>query len=232
MINCIAIDDEPLALDLLENNISKISFLHLIGKFDDPLNAVDLLNTGQVDLMFIDIQMPTITGLQFIDSLQNKPLTIVVSAYRKYALESYEHHVVDYLLKPVAMDRFMKACNKAKEIHDLKTGSVQKKEQKFMFLNVGYSLQKVIFKNIIYIESDRDYINIHLKDGQKPLLVRMSMKGIELELPSDQFIRIHKSYIVSINEITALRKNSLFVGDLEIGIGETYSGVVEILKNP
>lgn len=231
-MRCIAIDDEPLALDLLEDNIKKIPFLTLLQKFDDPFAAVDLLNSGQVDLMFIDIQMPGITGLKFVGSLKDKPLTIVVTAYQQYALESYDFSVVDYLVKPVEMDRFMKACHKALEIFEMKTAKPSVPSQKsHMFLNVGYSLQKVIFNDVLYLEGLGDYVKIHLKSTTSPLLVRTTMKSLEAELPSDQFVRIHKSFIVSISEITALRKNSVFLGDVELGVGDTYLDIIDHLKN-
>jgi two-component system, LytTR family, response regulator len=230
MMTCIAIDDEPLALSLLEDNIRKIPFLNLIGKYDDPFQAVGLLNEGNVDLVFIDIQMPGINGLKFLGSLNVKPLAIVVTAYNQYALESYEFNVVDYLVKPVEMDRFMKACNKSLEIHLLRSTDQANNLKKYIFLNVGYSLQKVIFDDIIYIEGLKEYIKIHLKSSKNPLLVRMSMKAIEADLPQNNFVRIHKSFIVSVDEITALRKNSIFLGELELGIGDTYSHVLDQLK--
>jgi DNA-binding LytR/AlgR family response regulator len=226
MIHCIAIDDEPLALNLLADNISKIPYLNLIATCDDVFAAVKVLDQHSIDLIFIDIQMPGLTGLQFIESMVKKPMVIVVTAYKQYALEGYHLDVVDYLVKPVAMDRFMKACNKAKDLYELKNNQAGNMAPDYMFVNVGYSLLKVMFNDIVFIEGLRDYIQIHLKSTPMPLMVRMSMKVMEDQLPPSVFFRIHKSYIISVHSITALRKNSVFIGDKEFVIGETYRDIV------
>jgi DNA-binding LytR/AlgR family response regulator len=227
MIHCIAIDDEPLALNLLADNISKIPYLTLIATCDDAFAAAKVLDSHSVDLIFIDIQMPGLTGLQFIESMIKKPMVIIVTAYKQYALEGYHLDVVDYLVKPVAMDRFMKACNKAKDFYELKNKSLQAGTTlDYMFVNVGYSLLKVLFQDIVFIEGLRDYIQIHLKSTPKPLMIRMSIKAMEEQLPASVFFRIHKSYIVSVYSITAIRKNSVFIGDREFAIGETYRDIV------
>ena len=232
MINCIAVDDEPLALKLLQDNISKVPFLVLVRACNDAFEAMTALQENKIDLVFIDIQMPGITGLQFIGSLENKPMVIFITAYKQYALESYDLSVVDYLVKPVALDRFIKACNRAKELHDLKgagrqTGLAPSKD--YIFLNADYSQVKVMFDDIIWIEGLRDYIKINLKSTKKPLIIRSSLKAIELEMHNNKFIRIHKSYLVSINEITAVRKNSIFLKEMELPIGETFREAVEKL---
>jgi DNA-binding LytR/AlgR family response regulator len=171
--------------------------------------------------------MPGLTGLQFIESMIKKPMVIIVTAYKQYALEGYHLDVVDYLVKPVAMDRFMKACNKAKDFYELKNKSLQAGTTlDYMFVNVGYSLLKVLFQDIVFIEGLRDYIQIHLKSTPKPLMIRMSIKAMEEQLPASVFFRIHKSYIVSVYSITAIRKNSVFIGDREFAIGETYRDIV------
>jgi two-component system LytT family response regulator len=228
MINCIAVDDEPLALKLLQDNISKIPFLKLVSACNDAFEAMKALQENIIDLVFIDIQMPGLTGLQFIGSLKNKPLVIFITAYKQYALESYDLSVVDYLVKPVALDRFIKACNRAKEFHELKTIK-QQPFAEYFFLNVDYSQVKVTFDDIIWIKSLGDYVRVNLKSTTTPLIVRISLKAIETELPPNKFIRIHKSYLIAIAEITAVRKNSVFIKEMELSIGETFRETVEKL---
>ncbi|MEO6636776.1 MAG: LytTR family DNA-binding domain-containing protein [Ginsengibacter sp.] len=229
MLSCIAIDDEPLALELLEDNISKVSYLQLVGSFDNPLHAFKLLQEQPVDLVFLDIQMPGLTGLQFIQSLQHKPMFILVTAYEKYALDGYTLNVIDYLVKPVSLERFIQACGKAWELHELKTrkkAAGSGDEENYFFINVDYSLVKVDFDDITWIEGLKDYLKIHLKSSSKPLVTRMSMKSMEEELPPAKFIRVQKSYIVSKDNVTSIRKNSLFIGDVEISIGENYKDAI------
>jgi two-component system LytT family response regulator len=224
MLTCIAIDDEPLALELLEDNISKVPYLQLIGSYNNPLEAMKILQQQTVDLIFLDIQMPGLSGLQFIQSIIQKPMFILITAYEKYALDGFNLDVVDYLVKPVALDRFIKACNKAWELYQLKTKQKETSgtDAEYFFINVDYSLLKIIFKDVIYIEGLKDYIKIHLKSTSKPVVARMSMKLIEEQLPSSMFIRVQKSYIVSKEYITAIRKNSIFIGNLEIPVGDNY----------
>jgi two-component system LytT family response regulator len=225
MIKCIAVDDEPLALRLLQDNIRKVPYIDLVASCRNAFDAMKVLQENKVDLIFIDIQMPGLTGLQFIGSLENKPLVIFITAYKEFALESYDLAVVDYLVKPVALDRFIKACNRAKELHELKmsrTQNVAPLQPDYFFLNADYSEVKITFDDVKWIEGVRDYVKIYLKDSDKPLLFRTSLKAIEAELPSLKFIRIHKSYIVSIKSITAIRKASLFLNDIELPVGETF----------
>ncbi len=231
-MNCIAVDDEPLALKLLQDNISKVPYLNLVAACPDAFEAIRVLQEHKIDLIFIDIQMPGLSGLQFISTLQNKPLVIFITAYKQYALESYDLAVVDYLVKPVALERFIKACNRAKEMHEFRILKQQNKNvptNEFIFVNVDYSQVKLMFNDIIWIEGLRDYLKIHLKSTAKPLIVRASLKSIEPELPQNKFIRIHKSYILSLESITAIRKNSVFIKDLELPIGETYREEIEKL---
>ena len=232
MLRCLAVDDEPLALHLLTDYIGKVPFLNLVGTAGDAFEAAKLLQEKPVDLIFIDIQMPGLTGLQFIQSLARRPMVIIITAYKKFAPEGFDLDVVDYLVKPMGLDRFMKACNKAQELHELRTtatanagiagGPATPNTAEFFFVNVDYSLVKVLFTDIIWIEGSGDYVKIHLKSSPKPLLVRTSAKTLESELPAEKFLRIHKSYIVAVASISAIRKNSLFIGDLELPVGETY----------
>ncbi len=234
MLRCIAIDDEELALELLEDNISKVEYLDLVGKYNNPLKAIKALQEQSIDLVFLDIQMPGLSGLQLIQSIPNKPMFILVTAYEKFALEGYDLNVVDYLVKPVPLDRFIKACNKALNLHNLKTQSKPIAEQNtpaYFFVNVDYSLLKIVRSDIIYIEGLKDYVKIHLKSSTKPIVPRITMKGLEELLSVSQFIRIHKSYIVSINSITAVRKNSVFIENLELPVSENYRDSLDSLVN-
>jgi two-component system, LytTR family, response regulator len=228
MLRCIAVDDEPLALGLLADNIGKVPFLELVATCGDAFEATRALQEKEIDLIFMDIQMPGLTGLQFIQSLPKRPMVILVTAYKKFAPEGFDLNVVDYLVKPVSMDRFLQACYKAQELHQLKTAAAPggpaapARTPEFFFVNVDYSLVKVLFADIIWIEGSGDYVKLHLKSSTKPLLVRMSGKLLEAELPADRFVRIHKSYIVAIASITAVRKNSIFIKEMELPVGETF----------
>jgi len=231
MLRCIAVDDEPLALELLEDNISKLPYLHLVAKCGNAMEAMKVLQSQTIDLIFLDIQMPGLTGLQFIQSLSQKPMIILITAYEKFALEGFNLDVVDYLVKPVALERFVKACNKAWELFQMKTTSSPQgtPSPDYFFVNVDYSLLKITFSDIIWIEGLKDYIKIHLKSSNKAVITRMGMKTIEEQLPQQKFIRIHKSYIVSIDYITAVRKNSVFIGAMELPVGESYRDTVNAL---
>lgn len=232
MITCIAIDDEPLALDLLEDNISKVPFLQLTAKCDNAIEAIQVIKAQPVDLVFLDIQMPGLTGLQFIRSLTEKPMFIIITAYEKYALQGFDLDVIDYLVKPVSLDRFIKAANKAEEQHRLKNpGPAPSTDAEYFFVNVDYSLLKINFSDISWIEGLKDYIKIHLHSSPKPVITRMTMKTIEEQLPSSRFIRIHKSFIVSIASITSVRKNNVFIGPLELTVSENYQHNLRALIN-
>jgi DNA-binding LytR/AlgR family response regulator len=225
MLRCIAIDDEPLALELLEDNISKVPFLQLTASSSNAMEAIKVLQEKTVDLIFLDIQMPGLTGLQFIQSLSEKPMFILITAYEKFALEGFNLDVVDYLVKPVPFERFLKACNKARELHQLKTQpqeTTADKSPDYIFVSVDYSLLKVVVDDIMWIEGLKDYIKIHLKSTAKPVITRMTMKAVEELLPSSRFIRIHKSYIAAMDFITTVRKTSVMMGTQELPVSDTY----------
>ena len=227
-MNCIAVDDEPLALSLLTDKISKVPFLNLVVACGDAFEAMKALQENKVDLVFIDIQMPGLTGLQFIGSLEHKPLVIFITAYKQYAVESYDLAVVDYLVKPVALERFIKACNRAKELHELKSTKPPVPDSpEYFFVPADFSRVKINFRDIRWMEGLGDYIKIYLESSNKPVVVRSSLKAIAPELPPGKFIRIHKSYLVAVSAVTAVRKNSLFLEDREFPIGETFREEVE-----
>jgi two-component system LytT family response regulator len=227
MLRCIAVDDEPLALDLLEDNIRQIPYLQLAAKCKNAIEAVEILRHESIDLIFLDIQMPGLTGLQFIQSLTVKPMVILITAYDQYALEGFNLDVIDYLVKPVSFDRFLKACNKAWEFFKLRNQTIKSSsgesvpELDYFFVNAEYSLVKVVMDEIIMIEGLKDYVKIHLVNN-KPLIIRISMKSIEEKLSVKKFIRIHKSYIISIARITSIRKGSVFLGNTELPLSDNY----------
>lgn len=233
MLDCIIVDDEPLGLDLLEDNIRKIPFLKLKARCKSATEALTVLQQENIDLVFCDIQMPGLNGLQLIRSLVTPPMFIMITAYDNYAVEGFNLDVVDYLLKPVSFDRFLRACNKALEKSNSR--NVQKAAPSlraeetpgYIFLPVDYSMVKIMLSEIRMIEALKDYVKIHFTNhAKRAMLVRMSMKAMEEMLPHGAFIRIHKSYIVSIGEITAIRKNALYINDLELPIGEQYKDAV------
>ncbi|HEX4851066.1 MAG TPA: response regulator transcription factor [Puia sp.] len=226
MLRCLAVDDEPLALDLLEDNIRQVPYLQLVAKCRNALEAIEILQKEKIDLVFLDIQMPGLTGLQLIQSLTNRPMFILITAYNQYALEGYNLDVIDYLVKPVSFERFLKATNKAWEYFKLKNqptpaGNEPNTEPEYFFVNAEYSLVKVELDDIIVIEGLKDYLKIHLANN-KPLIIRMSMKSIEEKLPAKKFLRVHKSYIISIPRISSIRKGSVFLGSMEVPLSDNY----------
>lgn len=222
-MKCIAVDDEPLALALLQDNIRQVPSLELVAACHTAMEALAILNTREVDLVFLDIQMPGLTGLQLLQSLSVKPMVIMITAYDKYALEGFNLDVIDYLVKPVPFERFLKACNKAIDFYRLKKSSASESVTwpDYFFVHAEYGLVKIVFSEIRMIEGLKDYLKIHLADS-KPLVIRMSMKSIEEKLPPGKFARIHKSYIVAISQITTIRRNSVFLGDLELPLSDLY----------
>jgi len=230
MLNCIAVDDEKLALNLLVDNIQKVAYLNLVAQCRDVLSAIKALKEHAIDLVFIDIQMPGISGIQFVESLAKRPMVIFVTAYREFAVEGYSLDVVDYLVKPVPIERFLKACDKALELYELRLSAKNlsaREEVDYFFVNADYSLIKVRYKDVAWIQGLKDYVKIYFSNSGKPLIARGSVSAMEKILPAGRFIRIHKSYIVSNSAITAIRKNSVFIGTTEFIIGETYGDVIE-----
>ena len=216
----VAVDDEPLALALLEDNIRQIPSLRLLASCSSAMEALSVLREQEVDLIFLDIQMPGLTGLQFLQSLAERPMIILITAYEKYALEGFNLDVIDYLVKPVSFERFLKACNKAQDFFRLRQNAFAG-EQDYFFVNAEYGLIKIVIPDILLIEGLKDYLKIHMADG-KPLVIRMSLKSIEEKLPAHKFFRIHKSYIVSLSRITSIRKNSVFLGRQELPLSDHY----------
>lgn len=229
MMRCLAIDDEKLALDLLEDNIKRVPFLQLVARCKNALEAAEILKKEQVDLIFLDIQMPGITGLQFLQTLENPPMAIMITAYSKYAITGFDLDVVDYLVKPVAYDRFLKACNKAHELFQLKqqSGAQAENERGYFFVNVEYSQVRINYDQILYIEGMKDYIKIHLLNSTRPVITRLSMKVMEEKLAGRSFIRVHKSFIVAADKINTIKRGLVVLGTVEIPVSDSYKGLLE-----
>lgn len=239
-LKCIAVDDESMARKLLEENIRQIPFLELVGVCKNPFEAMEVLQQREVDLMFLDIQMPGMLGTKFLQSLREKPLVIFVTAYSNYAVESYDLEVVDYLMKPVRLERFTKAAYRALELWQAKQGLssgeiplVPDKESlpDFFFVNVEYALVRISVPEITHIEAMKDYVKIFLTTQKKPVLTKSTMKSIAEKLPPEQFMRVHKSYLVNLSKIEAIRGNQLTIGDHNIPISETQrSDLLKIIQ--
>ena len=220
-MRCIAVDDESLARKLLEENISQIPFLELVATCKNAFEAMEILEKEKIDLMFLDIQMPGMLGTQFLESLVTKPLVIFITAYDQYAVESYNLQVVDYLMKPVGLDRFIKAVLKASEVHNLLQAKKDDPEINYMFVNVEYSLVRINFDTISHIEGLKDYIKIYVNNAVHPILTKSTLKGIEEKLPSKKFLRVQKSFIVNIDKIESIRNHRISIGKFEIPVSDT-----------
>ncbi|MEV4884410.1 two component transcriptional regulator, LytTR family [Chitinophaga ginsengisegetis] len=220
MIRCIAVDDEQLVRELLEDNIRQVPFLQLVKTCRNAMEALEVLQQEPIDLIFLDIQMPRLNGLQLLQSLQQPPMVILVTAYEEYALEGFNLQVVDYLLKPFSFERFLKACNRASELFRLKKPAPA--EEHSFFVNVEYTQVKILTADITYIEALKDYIKIHLSGTAKPILTRMTMKAMEEKLPAGAFIRTHKSYLVAVKKITTVKRDLVCIGNIEIPVSEFY----------
>ena len=223
-ISCIIVDDEPLARSLLKDYVSKVPSLTLVDVCSSPVVAMELLQTKPVDLLFLDIQMPEITGISLLKIMKKKPLVVLTTAYSEYALESYELDVVDYLLKPITFTRFLQAVDK---VSSRISGAVVPQErittnpaQPFIFIKDGTKLVKVKWEDILYIEGLKDYVTIHTR--QQKVVTLQRLKSLEEQLPAEQFIRIHNSFIVALSAIDAVHKNEVMIGQASLPISDTY----------
>ncbi len=233
-LKCIAVDDEPLALDIIEDYVSKIPFLELVKRTENAIEALQLVQAGGIDLVFLDIQMPELTGIQFLKIANNKASYILTTAYSQYALESYDLNVSDYLLKPIAFDRFYKAVekvhnqNKAAEpapapqpvLTSAPFTAVNHIVQDFIFVKTEHKIQKIQLDDILFIEGLKDYISIYTKAER--VITLQNMKKMEETLPQAQFIRVHKSYIISLDKIESIERSRIAINGKVIPIGDTY----------
>ncbi len=231
-MTCLAIDDESIARRMLEDNIRQIPFLELVGTCKNAFEAMEALQRGPVDLIFLDIQMPGMLGTKFLQTLTEKPMVIFVTAYSNYAVESYDLDVVDYLMKPVSFERFAKAAYKALDAQQKKMAlatsatapppapvAANDAPESF-FVNVEYALVKITVRDITHIEGMKDYVKIFLAGAKKPVLTKSTLKGIEEKLPAQGFMRVHKSFIVNVGKIDSIRNREIKIGDWEIPVGE------------
>jgi len=220
MINAIIVDDEPLALDILESYIEKIPNINLLQRCGSAVEAFEIVRSGEVDLMFLDIQMPQMTGIEFLKSLKNPPLVVFTTAYSEYALDGYDLNVLDYLLKPIPFDRFMTAVNKA--FDQLETAEVSAEDTKdFIFVKSDKKLVKVRYTDILYIEGLKDYVIIRMT-GSNRVITLQTMKSLEAKMPHDKFKRIHRSYIVALDKIEAVIGNMVEIEKKHLPIGKNY----------
>lgn len=226
MINCIAIDDEPLALQVIREYCDKISFLNLLEKFTNPKEADVFLKSNKIDLIFLDIQMPDGNGLEFYRSLSNKPAVIFTTAFKDFAVEGFNVDAIDYLLKPFDYARFLKSVYKAKEY--LEFISSKDMELSSIFVKVNYELMKINLKDIDLIEALDDYIKIHIKPH--PVLTLMTLKGIQEKLPQKEFTRVHRSYIIPVNKIEKFNRQKITVAGKEVPVGSSYAAVIDELQ--
>jgi DNA-binding LytR/AlgR family response regulator len=213
-IKCVIVDDEPLALNVLEGYIRQTPYLELVDKFTNPVKAFHFLTENQVDLLFIDIQMPDLSGLEINSSLEIKPLLIFTTAYSQYAVEGFKVNAVDYLLKPIDYPDFLKAANKAKEWINTRGGeqlNVQSNKD-FLFIKSEYKFIRINFSEIKYIQGMSEYVRIYLTSG-KPIMSLLSLKSLEDQLPENMFMRVHKSFIVNLNKINIIERNEIVYDD-------------------
>jgi len=219
MITCIAIDDEPKALEVIERYCQKTSLVALRASFREPVKAIDFLNREKVDLIFLDINMPDISGMQLVQTLSPRPMIVFTTAYSHYAVESYDLNALDYLLKPITFERFMAAINKATATQ-LTKNSLNNEDETSIFIKSGPQTYQVKVADILYLEKDGNYITIHLKD--RNILIRENMGDIFDLVPANDFLRVHKSYVVAIKHITMIEVHQLIINGEKIPIGTTY----------
>jgi DNA-binding LytR/AlgR family response regulator len=234
-LTCIIVDDESLARKLLEANIRQLPFLELVGVCKNPFEAMQVLQEQVVDLMFLDIQMPGMLGTQFLQSLREKPMVIFVTAYSNYAVESYDLDVIDYLMKPVSMERFTKAALKAFEAKqkqdNFKAIDSKLLQEAAFFVHVEYALVKIWIKEITHVESMRDYVKIFLTTAKKPVITKSTLKAIEEQLPAQRFMRVHKSFIVHLEKIESIRSQIIFIGEHPIPVSDVHlEGLMQVIQ--
>ncbi|MEI6276807.1 MAG: LytTR family DNA-binding domain-containing protein [Prolixibacteraceae bacterium] len=223
-LKTIAIDDEPLALKLVSDYVNKTPYLELVGAFDNPLDAIEFLAEGDADLIFVDIQMPDLTGIEFTRTLQDEHKIIFTTAYEKYALEGFKLNAVDYLLKPFSYEEFLKAAGKAHKLAELEANSqpVIEANNQFLFLKSEYKIRRINFNDILYIEGLKDYIKVYTKGEEKPILSLNSIKSLEQKLPEEKFMRVHRSFIVNLDMIETIERSRIIFGKTFIPVSDQY----------
>jgi len=223
-LRCIIIDDEPVARKIIREFVEKVPFLTLCGQFEDAVSADAFLKQNQVDLMFVDIEMPEVSGLEFVKSLPVKPMVVITTAFPEYALEGFELDIIDYLLKPVAFNRFSKAAQKAREYSELKDMALPNLLSSYIFVRCEKRIEKVELNDIFYIESVGNYINIYLED--RKLSAYLTMKSLEVQLPLNEFIKIHQSFLVSFSKINSIEGNHIKINNKLLPISRNYRDTI------
>lgn len=224
-ISCIAIDDEPLALGLMVSYINKTPFLELRGEFDNPIDAMEFLEEHPVQVLFLDIKMPDLTGVEFARTLDKESKVIFTTAYDKYAIEGFQLHALDYLLKPISYEVFLNSVKHAKEHFDLSKPSTSPSsdiDENYLFIKADYQIQRIDYNDILYIESLKDYVKLFLVATTKPIVFHATMKSIQEKLPSNRFMRVHRSFIVSLNKIKTIERDRILFGNEYIPISKQY----------
>lgn len=216
----IIVDDEPIARKILQEFVEQIDFLEVAGQFENVLKADVFLQANQTDLMFLDIEMPKLSGLNYLKNTNKKPLVIITTAFPKYAIEGYEMDVIDYLVKPIAFDRFFKAVQKAKEYHSVKNNASENAPTSYLFVRSEKRIEKVELNDILYIESIGNYVNIFTE--KKRFTAYLTLKGLESQLPNNDFIKIHQSYLVSLSKINAIEGNEIKIQNKSLPISRNY----------
>lgn len=220
-INCLIVDDEPLALSLIEGYVRKTPFLKLVGKCTNAFEALEKIGAEKIDLLFLDIQMPGLTGMELSRSLTNGPKVIFTTAFEEYALEGFKVDAIDYLLKPFNYEEFLKSANKAREWLSATSGN-KDTDQDALFVKSEYKLVKIDLQRVLYIEGLKDYAKIYLQDQTRPVMTLMSLKSLEEQLPAHQFMRIHRSFIVRLDKIDLIERNKVVIGQTGITIADAY----------
>ncbi len=224
MISVIAIDDEPLALQLVTGYIEKTPGLKLVGLFDNPIDATEFLTDKKVDLIFIDIQMPDLSGIEFTRLMEKGPKVIFTTAYEKYALEGYKLEIVDYLLKPFSYEEFLAAVQRVQKIMNLEQKALIKVDanNEFLFLKSDYKIKRINFNDILYIEGLKDYVKVQTRNQAKPILSLTSLKLLEAKLPSNKFMRVHRSFIVNLEKIDTIERSRIVFDKTYIPVSDQY----------
>jgi two-component system, LytTR family, response regulator LytT len=224
MITAIAIDDEPLALQLVSGYIEKTPGIRLTGKFDNPLDAADFLGETTVDIIFVDIQMPDLSGIEFTKLLEKGPKIIFTTAYEKYAIEGYKLDIVDYLLKPFSYEEFLAAVKKAQRYIRLEQKAKVNVDanNRFLFLKSDYKIRRINFSEILYIEGLKDYVKVYTQNAPKPVLSLTSLKLLESKLPASRFMRVHRSFIVNLDKIDTIERSRIVFGKTYIPVSDQY----------
>lgn len=224
MIRVVAIDDEPLALQLVKGYIEKTPFLELAGSFDNPIDALGFISSSDVDLVMLDIQMPDLKGTELARVLGDGPKVIFTTAYEKYALEGFRLDAVDYLLKPFSYAEFLKAVQKAEKLIELERRQLPELEVRkdFLFIKSDYKIRRIDFSEIQYIEGLKDYVKIFLTGEKKPVLSLSTLKALEARLPADKFMRVHRSFIVNLDTVKVIERNRIVYGDVRIPVTDQY----------